>query len=338
MRTSHSHSRFNPLTGRWILNSPHRLDRPWQGNTDDSTGNGNPAYDPDCYLCPRNPRANGEVNPDYSSVFIFDNDFPALQELPQELETSDPPLFQVRSEHGQCKVICFHPRHDLTLAQLTPAQKGAVVEVWVATQSELAQDPNIGYVQIFENKGELMGCSNPHPHCQVWATRHIPTEPSREDSQQGIYFKRTQSVLLLDYLEQELAVRERIVAQNDDWVLLVPFWAIWPFETLLIPRMPVQSLTQLGRDQQASLVNIISSLLERYDRLFNVSMPYSMGWHSAPCHKAANQQPHWQLHAHYYPPLLRSATIRKFLVGYEMLAQPQRDITPEQAAERLREV
>ncbi len=338
MWPSHSHSRFNPLTGGWILNSPHRLNRPWLGSEETAGPQDRQPYDPGCYLCPGNVRANGETNPAYSSVFVFDNDFPALQETTDDTARGDHPLFQVRSEPGRCKVICFSPQHDLTLAQMPSDQVRAVVAVWVATQSELAQDPGIGYVQVFENKGEIMGCSNPHPHCQVWATRHIPAEPATENAQQATYFKRTQSVLLLDYLARELADGERIVDLNEDWVLLVPFWATWPFETLLLPRHPVQSLSQLQPDQQASLADITLSFLGRYDRLFNVSMPYSMGWHGAPCLKPAHQQPHWHLHAHYYPPLLRSATVRKFLVGYEMLAQPQRDISPEQAAQRLRDV
>ncbi len=336
-RLSRSHSRFNPLTGGWILNSPHRLQRPWLGSEEITPAHGGQPYDPDCYLCPGNVRANGETNPAYTSVFVFDNDFPALQAQANDTVATSHPLFQLRAEPGHCKVICFSPQHDLTLAQLAPDQVRIVVAAWVDIQMELAQDPGIGYVQIFENKGEIMGCSNPHPHCQVWTTRHIPTEPNTENAQQGTYFKRTQSVLLLDYLKQELAAGERIVAQNEDWVVLVPFWAVWPFETLLLPRHSVQSLSQLSRDQQAALADLMLALLERYDRLFSVSMPYSMGWHGAPCIKAASQQPHWQVHAHYYPPLLRSATVRKFLVGYEMLAQPQRDISPEQAAQRLRD-
>lgn len=333
-----SHSRRNPLTGEWVLVSPHRLNRPWQGALEPPPQPRLPAYDPDCYLCPGNERANGAWNPPYESVYVFDNDFPALQTQTVALPEPDSELLGYRAETGICRVICFSPRHDLTFAQLSLPHARDVVAAWVSTQRELMAHPEIGYVQIFENKGEMMGCSNAHPHGQVWATRHVPNEPAREDRHQLAYHKRTGSNLLLDYLRIELKRDIRIVERNEDWVVLVPYWAVWPFETMICPRRMVPSLGVLERDRQASLAEILLSFLQRYDRLFGVSMPFSMGWHGAPGHSDSGDAPrHWLLHAHYYPPLLRSATVRKYLVGFEMLGQPQRDFTPEQAAQRLRE-
>ncbi len=333
---SGSHSRFNPLTGDWVLVSPHRLQRPWQGDVEEDASDQLPAYDPHCYLCPGNVRASGAVNPPYESVLIFDNDFPALQAEVLTGDTLHRGLFTYRSEQGQCKVICFDPAHNRTLAELSQAGIRDVVEAWVQVQTELFRDPIIQYVEIFENKGDMMGCSNPHPHCQVWATSHVPAIPAREDVLQCQYRQRNGSVLLRDYLTLELSEGERIVCLNEDWVALVPFWAVWPFETLLLPRCAARSLSQLDDSQRMSLAVILQDLLQRYDRLFDVKMPYSMGWHGSPKPGRDGDADHWQLHAHYYPPLLRSATVRKFLVGFEMLAQPQRDITPEYAADRLR--
>ena len=335
---SGSHSRFNPLTGDWVLVSPHRLQRPWRGEAEENSPASLPAYDPDCYLCPGNTRASGEYNPDYESVLIFDNDFPALQSSASMGPSQEQGLIAYKSEVGKCKVICFDPLHNKTLTDMSCAEIQKVVNAWIKVQSDLSQEPCIRYVEIFENKGTMMGCSNPHPHCQVWATSSIPVIPKREEDKQSQYFQSNGSVLLQDYLDMELKSRERLVCLNEQWAVVVPFWAVWPFETLLIPRFRISSLSQLEVHQQVSLAGILKDLLERYDRLFGVRMPYSMGWHGAPCLKTELDSKHWLLHAHYYPPLLRSATVRKFLVGFEMLAQPQRDFSPESAAERLRAV
>lgn len=333
-----SHSRYNPLTGEWVLVSPDRLQRPWQGAVEAAAAATLPAYDPACYLCPGNARAHGRVNPDYDSIYVFDNDFPSLQSAPADLTPADDRLFRFRPETGRCRVICFTPAHNRTLADLDAAQRCNVVAAWAETHAELAAAPDTAYVQIFENKGEMMGCSNPHPHGQVWALRHVPTIPAREEQQQRQYFAAHGTRLLLDYAELELARGERLVAHNEDWIALVPFWAVWPFETMLLPTRAASSWTALDAPRRASLADLMGVLLRKYDLLFGVSMPYSMGWHGAPIAAEKTRAPHWQLHAHYYPPLLRSAAIRKFLVGFEMLAQPQRDLTPERAAGRLREL
>ncbi len=335
---SGSHSRLNPLTGDWVLVSPHRLQRPWQGDFEEIASEELPAYDPDCYLCPGNRRANGETNPLYESVLTFDNDFPALQ-ISASVDDSDAKgLFTYRSESGRCKVICFDPAHNRTLAELSQTKIKRVVSAWMQIYKGLYEDSSIGYVEIFENKGAMMGCSNPHPHCQVWATSNIPVLPAREDNRQFQYHQENGTKLLRDYLDLELSCGERVVSSNVDWAVLVPFWAVWPFETILLPRFSIHSLFQLSERQQYTLSVILKDLLERYDRLFGTSMPYSMGWHGAPSHPSAQDPKHWTLHAHYYPPLLRSATVRKFMVGFEMLAQAQRDISPEGAADRLRTV
>lgn len=331
-----SHSRFNPLTGEWVLISPQRLQRPWQGEDPALLADKLPSYDSGCYLCPGNARADGSTNPVYESVYVFDNDFPALHIESPVIEGGQDALFRYRPEAGRCKVICFDPAHNKTLADLTLEEIGLVIAAWIDVQAELQTKPEIAYVEIFENKGTMMGCSNPHPHGQVWATSHVPRIPASEDASQLEYMREHGRPLLQDYLEMELAAEERVVAHNEDWVVLVPFWAVWPFETLLMPRFQSACLTQLSDSQQEALARIMKDLLRRYDSLFGVSMPYSMGWHSAPCRSGGDS--HWLVHAHYYPPLLRSATVRKFLVGFEMLAQPQRDITAEHAARRLREV
>lgn len=333
---SASHSRFNPLTGEWVLVSPHRLQRPWQGESFGNVGPVLPPYEPDCYLCPGNQRATGEVNPNYKSIFTFDNDFPAVQTSSSFEPAWDKGLFAYRPEFGQCKVICFDPAHNRTLADLGSSEIQNVVCAWMQVQTELDEVPEIQYVEIFENKGAMMGCSNPHPHCQVWATSSIPFIPKREDESQLQYFKRNGSVLLKDYLDMELDRQARMVCDNEQWAAVVPFWAVWPYEILLLPRFAIWTLSQLKPIQQVFLADILKDLLGKYDRLFQATMPYSMGWHGAPSSTLELDKNHWLLHAHYYPPLLRSASVRKFLVGFEMLAQPQRDITPERAAEELR--
>jgi UDPglucose--hexose-1-phosphate uridylyltransferase len=327
------HRRRNPLRGDYILVSPHRGLRPWQGAHEPTPSEHLPAHDPQCYLCPGNTRANGMVNPNYKNTFVFINDFSAL--LPNdEIPVSIHPLLKAEPASGECRVICFSPQHNLTLANMALEGIENVIALWREQLNELSQ--KYTWVQIFENKGAIMGCSNPHPHGQIWASDFLPNEIKLEDENQARYFEEHKTALLVDYANLESQQKERIVLENTDWIVVVPFWATWPFETLILPKRPVQQLTELTADEQKSLATILQSLLRCYDKLFNVSFPYSMGWHGAPFNKKNNT--HWQLHAHIYPPLLRSATVKKFMVGYELLAEIQRDITPEQAAERLRAV
>ena len=327
----HPHRRTNLLTGEHVLVSPHRTSRPWQGRLETIDAATRPSYDSQCYLCPGNTRANGEANPDYSTTFAFQNDFSAL--LPQRTERPiGESIFDCEPASGECRVLCFSPRHDLSLAEMEPGLIRHVVDLWADQSDDLGR--RYPWVQVFENKGDLMGCSNPHPHGQVWASSFVPSIVHAEDEKQRSWADGNGSSLLLDVVEAELQAGERIVDSNDEWVLFVPFWATWPFEYLLVPRRNVQRLPDLTVIERNSLSKILSSALVRYDNLFETSFPYSMGWHGAPFD--GSDQGHWQLHAHFYPPLLRSATVKKFMVGYEMLAEAQRDITPEQAAERLR--
>lgn len=329
--TNDPHRRHNPLTDEWVLCSPHRTKRPWQGAQEKTAAETKPAYDPQCYLCPGNVRQSGERNPAYEHTFVFTNDFSAL--LPDSpLGPAGGGLLRAEGVRGECRVICFSPRHDLTLAGMEVPDLVRVVDTWADQITELGG--RYRWVQLFENKGQAMGASNPHPHGQLWASDFLPTLAAREYLCQQAYFEKNGRPLLLDVVDQELAAGERIVAQNAHWVLLVPFWAVWPFEYLLLPRRAVTRLPELSTEERLALAEIVKDGLGRYDALFDVSFPYSMGWHGAPTDGA--EYPHWTLHAHYYPPLLRSATVRKFMVGYEMLAESQRDITPEQAAARLR--
>jgi len=332
IKYDHPHRRYNPLTGEWVLVSPHRAERPWLGELEKAPGKDRPEYDEDCYLCPGNRRAGGQTNPDYESTYVFTNDYAAL--LPGGIPPGGTggPLFGTEKISGTCRVICFSPRHDLTLAEMSEAGIRKVIDIWAGQSEELGE--KYRWVQIFENKGAIMGCSNPHPHGQIWAGSSLPDVPSREDGRQSAYLKAHGSLLLMDYLEQELEKGERVVLENERWAVLVPFWAVWPFETILLPKRPVGRLPELSPDERDSLARIMKKHLTKYDNLFEVSFPYTMGWHGAPT--GGGEHPHWQLHAHYYPPLLRSAAVKKFMVGYEMLAEPQRDITAEQAAERLR--
>jgi UDPglucose--hexose-1-phosphate uridylyltransferase len=327
---------LNPLTNEWVLVSPHRATRPWQGEVAPLPSASEPAYDPNCYLCPGNARAGGVRNPAYASTYVFNNDFPALkQDTPHDrLDVENRGLLVAEGEPGVCRVICFSPRHDLTLATMTQNQIEPVVHTWIEQFRELGSLPEINHVQIFENRGAMMGASNPHPHCQVWATASIPDAPAKEFISQQAYRKTHGRCLLCDYIFMEEKQRERIVVANDGFVAIVPFWAVWPFEILVCSRSHIADLTQFDEDEIKSLGAILKSVTSTYDKVFGVPFPYSMGFHQAPTDK--NAHPEWHFHAHFYPPLLRSATIRKFMVGFEMLGTPQRDITPESAAERLR--
>jgi UDPglucose--hexose-1-phosphate uridylyltransferase len=328
------HRRYNPLLDDWVLVSPQRLERPWLGRIEPPETPNLPAYDPSCYLCPGNERAAGARNPAYSATFAFDNDFPAL--LRDSAPTAlDDGLLVARAERGISRVLCFTPRHDLTLARMDAPAIRAVVDAWAAECATLLAREGVAHVQLFENKGALMGCSNPHPHCQIWATAHVPTLPARALRAQRAYHATQRRDLLGDYLERELASGERLVCENAHWVALVPFWAVWPFETMLLPRRRVGALQELAPHERDALADVMRRLLVRYDNLFRCSFPYSMGWHGAAAEDASD--PALRLHAVYLPPLLRSATVRKFLVGYELTAEPQRDLTAEAAAQRLRE-
>ena len=328
------HRRFNPLTGQWVLVSAERTKRPWQGGIEDLPTDRRPPYDPTCYLCPGNERVGGEVNPDYDATYVFTNDFPALRPDTGLDEEAPHPLLRAESQPGTSRVLCFSPRHDLTLAMMSPEQIRPVVDMWAEQVSELSR--SFAWVQLFENRGEAMGASNPHPHGQLWATERLPHLPEVEDARQRQWLTDRGTPLLVEYAELETERDERIVVANDEWLVLVPFWAVWPFETLVLPRRPVPHLSALDDVQRTALAAVLNALLVRYDNLFGVSFPYSMGWHGAPGGGGADGD-HWQLHAHFYPPLLRSATVRKFMVGYEMLADVQRDLNTEAVAQRLRE-
>jgi UDPglucose--hexose-1-phosphate uridylyltransferase len=327
----HPHRRYNPLRNEWILVSPHRAKRPWQGQADAPDSALRPAHDPDCYLCPRNARVTGKTNPDYFGTFVFPNDFAALTQDAPSPETSDP-LFQAAGARGTSRVICFSPDHSKTLPELDLSAIRGVIDAWCEQLSDLGR--TYANVQVFENKGAMMGCSNPHPHGQVWATDYLPAEVALEDATQREWHRFHGAAMLLELAEREVG-GPRSVVENEHWIVIVPWWASWPFETLLLPRFPVTRMPDLLDEQRDDLAAAIKALTIRYDNLFACSFPYSMGWHGAPFD--TDQTAHWQLHAHFYPPLLRSASVRKFMVGYEMLAEAQRDLTPEQAAARLRD-
>ena len=329
----HPHRRFNPLTGEWLLVSPHRTKRPWQGQQEVNQWPDSPVYDPTCYLCPGNERLGGEVNPPYSTTFVFTNDFAALMPEVPAAPVVDDPLFRIQAEKGTSRVICFSPDHSKTLPLLNDDEMQAVISTWMTQTEELGR--TYASVQVFENKGAAMGCSNPHPHGQIWAQTQLPTLVQKADANQRDFFARYGTPLLLDYAQKEMRKGERVVVENEHWLVVVPFWAAWPFETLVLPKMKCARMTELTTEHQSSLSVILRDLTARYDNLFECSFPYSMGWHGAPFN--GEDTAPWQLHGHFYPPLLRSASVRKFMVGYEMLAEPQRDISPEQAAERLRQ-
>jgi UDPglucose--hexose-1-phosphate uridylyltransferase len=332
----HPHRRLNQLTGEWVLVSPHRTQRPWQGQVEKRAAEERPSYDPTCYLCPGNERAGGARNPAYTGTFVFDNDFAALRPGGSHETVSEGSLLVARGEPGVCRVICFSPRHDLSLPDMDQAGLRGVVDVWADEYARLGARDDIGHVQIFENKGQIMGCSNPHPHGQIWAQSGVPMGPARETERMREHRARHGRTLLGDYLALELERAERIVCANEGFVALVPFWAVWPFELLVVSRRPVPHLGRLDDAERDALADIVRRVTIRYDNLFEISFPYSAGVHQAPTD--GREHPEWHLHMHFFPPLLRSATVRKFLVGYEMLGEPQRDLTPEAAAARLREL
>ena len=332
--TDQSHSRRNALTGEWVLVSPQRLQRPWQGQLETVVPDDLPEYDSACYLCPGNARANGEMNPDYKGAFAFDNDFPALTET-SDIDLQDHPLLETRSESGCCRVLCYTERHDLRLATMDEQGLVAAMDAMVAEFRELDSRDDIGYVQVFENRGKTMGCSNPHPHAQIWATSDLPQEPAKELRSQVEYWQANGSVLLDDYLATELSNNERVVVASEHAVAVVPYWAVWPFETLIVPRRVVAAPDELDSGELAGLAVVLGKVLAGYDTMFGVPAPYSLGLHPRPSDGQAH--PEWQFHIHVYPPLLRSASIRKHLVGFEMLGMPQRDLTPEVAAQKLRD-
>jgi UDPglucose--hexose-1-phosphate uridylyltransferase len=332
---SRTHRRYNPLTGEWVLVSPGRLSRPWQGESERAAAVERPRYDPQCYLCPGNSRANGERNPQYDRTHVFDNDFPALDVHLPSASAEFAEIMVARSEKGICRVVCFSARHDLDIASMASEEIRGVVDEWAKQYSEFAADPAISAITIFENRGAAMGASNPHPHGQIWANESVPNELRKEDAALRNYAERG-ACILCSYVEHEIELRERVIYHDADICALVPFWAAWPFEALVLPRSHVPSLPDLNSTQRDALAAAMRLLTARYDRLFQTPFPYSMGFHQRPTDGRA--YPHWHVHAHYFPPLLRSATVRKFVVGYELLAQPQRDMSPEDAAERLRNV
>ena len=329
------HRRWNPLRRSWVMVSPHRTQRPWQGEVSKTAAPERVSYDPECYLCPGNTRAGGAVNPVYENVFSFVNDYAAvLANPPEKVDESPSPLLAAEPVQGVCKVLCFHPDHSLTLAKMERGDIRKVIDAWSGEIEELAQNPGINYIQVFENRGSMMGASNPHPHCQIWATSHIPDEPAVETEAQRHHHDEHGSCLLCDYVGVEAKAGERIICENEHFMALVPWWAVWPFEAMVVAKRHLGRMPELSADERDALADILKRVTTRFDNLFDVSFPYTMGFHQAPVD--GGEYPEWHFHAHFYPPLLRSATVRKFMVGFEMLGMPQRDITPEQAAARLR--
>jgi len=336
----HPHRRYNPLNGSWVLVSPHRAKRPWQGQDEALDQPQQPSYDENCYLCAGNTRISGDINPDYQDTFVFTNDFAAVASDTPQVPKSTDTLMKMSTARGISKVICYSKDHSKTLAELSETAISSIISTWQQQIKELSE--TYQWIQVFENKGAAMGCSQPHPHGQIWANDFIPTEVSTKDRYLKDYYQKNQSNLLVDYVNKELKDGSRSVVETKHWLAVVPYWAAWPFETLLLPKTQTSRFEDLSKEQEQDLATAIKELTCRYDNLFNCSFPYSMGWHFAAFERDEKGElisgEHWQLHAVFYPPLLRSASVRKFMVGYEMLAESQRDLTPEQAAQRLRDV
>jgi len=333
--SDYPHKRYNPLTKEWILVSPNRLRRPWQGMEEKIISESLTTYDADCYLCPGNKRAGGKQTPKYKSTYVFDNDFPALLLDGKKDRLNENDLLKAQSEEGICRVICFSPQHNLTISQMNEGDIEIVIDVWVEQFEQLGHLDYINYVQIFENRGLIMGCSNPHPHGQIWATETFPVQIEKEHLSQKEYFENhSQKCMLCEYLKIEMEKNKRVICENYYWLGVVPFWAQWPFEIMILPKRHLGSLLELDQSEKETLANILKCITIRYDNLFNVSFPYTMGFHQTPTDGL--KYPFWHLHLHFYPPLLRSATVKKFMVGFEMLGTVQRDFTPEMAAEKLR--
>jgi UDPglucose--hexose-1-phosphate uridylyltransferase len=332
-----SHRRRNILTGEWVLVSPHRALRPWSGQTQAPDAVQQPSYDPTCCLCPGNQRASAVRNPKYAGTYVFTNDFPALTAAAEEIGNKDPQgLLETQGETGICRVICYSPRHDRSMADMRPSEVEKIIRTWQSEYLSLGQKPHIRHVQIFENRGLMMGCSNPHPHGQIWANQTVPDIPATEGRHQARHLQETGACLLCRYLETEEAERDRIVFGNASYVVLVPFWAIWPFEVMIVPRFHDGSIALLTDTRISHLAEAMIELAVCYDHLFNAPFPFSMGIHQQPTD--GDRHPEWHWHMHYFPPLLRSRAIKKHMVGYEMLAMPQRDLTAESAACQLRDV
>lgn len=332
----HPHRRYNPLLDEWILVSPHRNKRPWQGQNEKMPEENRPEYDKECYLCPGNVRSNGLKNPDYTDCYVFENDFSALLKDEVMFENNRSNLFQLKPERGINKVVCFSPKHNLTLPEMEVSDIEKVIQAWAVQYIELGSHDFINYVQIFENKGSVMGCSNPHPHGQIWAQSSLPTQVEKTQKSLRSYYEKNKTSLLKDYLVQELKQEERIVAENNHFAVVVPFWATWPYETMIISKRHFGSIIGMTNEETKAFAEIIKTITVKYDNLFETSFPYSSGIHQAPTDRVSH--PEWHFHMHFYPPLLRSATVKKFMVGYEMLGEAQRDISPEQSAKILREL
>ena len=327
-----SHRRKNILTGEWVLVSPHRTKRPWQGMQEQAKELKTLKYDPNCYLCPGNTRANNEINPDYKNTYSFINDFSAILDI--KIEYYNDNLLEAHTESGICKVLCYSPNHSLTMPQMDESEIVSIIKLWQKEYKDLGSLKSINNIQIFENKGESMGCSNPHPHGQIWAQKSIPTELLKKQNNFKKFYKNNNQSMLLAYIKKELELKERIIFENESFVALVPFWAVWPYESMIITKNHRKSILELNEKEVTDYANILKILTTKYDNLFQISFPYSTGIHQAPTNNEQNKE--WHMHMSFYPPLLRSASIKKFMVGYEMFGEPQRDITPEQAAESLR--